>query len=87
MEWQAAAAVIGGIIGQFFKSYQNIPTIWPQLVMLLTGTVVYVAFNPPKADGWALVQYLIVALVSGASVNGFASLTGTAISSLKTDSK
>lgn len=87
MDWQMAAAALGGLIGQFLKSFQNIPTWIPQVLMLLAGTIVYVAFNPPKADGWAFVQYVIVALISGASVNGVASLAGTAVPALKTDSK
>ena len=87
MEWQMAAAALGGIVGQFFKSFKNIPNVWPQVAMLATGTFVYVAFNPPKEDGWALVRYVIVALISGSSVNGVASLTGSAIPALKTDSR
>jgi hypothetical protein len=48
---------------------------------------VYVAFNPPTVGGWALVRYIIVALISGASVNGVASLTGSAVPAIKTDSR
>ena len=87
MEWQMAAAAFGGIVGQIFKSFKNVPTIWPQLAMLAAGTFVFVAFNPPKEDGWGLLRYAIVALISGASVNGVASLTGTTIPALKTDSR
>lgn len=87
MDWQMAAAAVGGLIGQFLKSFQNIPNWVPQILMLVVGTVVYVAFNPPKVEGWELVQYVIVALISGASVNGVASLAGTAVPALKTDSK
>lgn len=76
MEWQATAAALGGLIGQFFKAQPNIATWKPQVVMLVVGTFVYVAFNPPLEDGWAFLRYAIQAVLAGASVNGVASLIG-----------
>jgi hypothetical protein len=87
MEWQAAAVALGALVGQFIKSLSNVPTWVPQVLMLMCGVTVYVAYNPPKVDGWAFVQYLIVALISGASVNGVASIAGSAVPALKTDSR
>lgn len=86
MTWQVVAAALGGFVGQVFKAAKNVPTWLPQLGMWLLGFVVYVAFNPPKEDGWALGQYLLLAAVSALSVNGMASVVGTH-PALKTDSK
>lgn len=87
MEWQAAAATLAAIVGQFLKSLKNLPTWVPQVLMLIVGFTVFVAYNPPHtADGWGLVRYLIGAVISGASVNGVASLLGLA-PALKTDSR
>ena len=76
MEWQVAAAAIGGLVGQFFKAQPHVPTWIPQVIMLVAGTAVFVIFNPPTVSGWELAQYVVQAILAGSSVNGAASLIG-----------
>lgn len=77
MTWQAAAAVLVGLFGQLFKAQVWVKNWIPQVIMLAIGTFTYVAFNPPTKDGFSeLAQYAILAITSGASVNGVASLIG-----------
>jgi hypothetical protein len=85
MTWQVATAAIGGLIGQFFKAQVNVKNWIPQVLMLVSGLVCYLAFNPPgpKDFGWGLLRYFIVALVAAASVNGTASLIGQFTPALK----
>lgn len=87
MEWQVVAITLGGLVGQGFKSLKNVPTWLPQCAMLLAGTVAYVAYHPPgPGDALAFLRYLLEAVISGAAVNGVASVVGLH-PSLKTDSR
>ena len=86
MDWQVVSVAVAGIVGQYFKTWKNLPTWVPQTALLVIGFCSYVAYNPPKEDGWALVRYLLEALVAGASANGIASIVGLH-PALKTDSR
>ena len=90
LQWQMIATALGlaaaSFVGQLAKSYKQIPTAAPQFAMWIVGVVIYLAWNPPKRDGWLLVQDLLVAAFSALSVNGGASMIGLH-PSMATDSK
>lgn len=67
--------LIGGLIGQLFKSDPNVKNWIPQAIMIVLGVLVYALNNGlPAPTPVAVVDWLELALVAAAALPGAASL-------------
>lgn len=84
MQWEAAAAMVLGYIGQHFKAVKNISTPVVQGIMLLCAVGLFALKNPPTQP---ITSWVMEAVMWGLAVIGTASAAAGLGLAPKTDSK
>ena len=84
MDWQHAAALLIGYLGQWLKSFKNIPTAATQVVLALVAVFLFGLQTPPTAP---LTSWLMQAITWAFAVIGVASVSAAARIAPKTDSQ
>lgn len=84
MDWQHAAVLVIGYLGQHLKAIKNIPTSGVQAILLAIGIALYALQTPPAGP---LTAWLMNAVMWGLTVIGAASTAAAINLAPKTDSR
>lgn len=84
MDWQHAAVLVIGYLGQHLKAIKNVPTTYAQAILLVVGVGLYALQTPPAGP---LTAWLMQAVMWGLTVIGAASTAAAVGIAPKTDSR
>ena len=84
MDWQHAVALLIGYLGQWLKSFKNIPTSATQAVLAVVAVSLFALQTPPAAP---LTAWLMQAITWAFAVLGVASVSAATRLAPKTDSQ
>jgi hypothetical protein len=84
MDWQHAVALLIGYLGQWLKSFKNIPTPATQAVLAVVAVLLFALQTPPAPP---LTSWLMQAITWAFAVVGVASVSAATRLAPKTDSQ
>ncbi|NBR66823.1 MAG: hypothetical protein EBT79_06005 [Actinobacteria bacterium] len=84
MDWQHAAALLLGYLGQWLKSFKNIPTAATQVALASVAIFLFALQTPPTQP---LTSWVMQAITWAFAVVGVASVSAATRIAPKTDSQ